>query len=129
MSSLRFVAVAALMMSAIGCSGYSSPSSPSSAPSTTPTPGGASSSVAIAKGAESLGNRAYTPDNLSVAVGSTVTWMNTDTVAHTTTSDASGWNSGSLPAGGQFAFTFQTPGTYTYRCTIHPGMVGVVSVH
>lgn len=128
MSSLRIIAVTALMLSAIACGGYSSPSSPSSTPSTTPTPGGVSSAVAIPVGAETLGNRAFAPDNLSIAAGSTVTWTNTDRVAHTTTADARGFDSGTVPAGGQFSFTFQNPGTYAYHCTIHPGMVGVVTV-
>jgi plastocyanin len=91
-------------------------------------PGGTASTVAIPSGAESLGNRAYSPDNLSVAVGSTVTWTNTDLVAHTSTSDRSGWDSGTVQPGGRFSFTFQNAGTFAYHCTIHPGMVGTVVV-
>jgi plastocyanin len=82
--------------------------------------------VTIPAGAESLGNRAYTPDDLTVAVGTTVTWTNTDSVSHTSTSDAAGWNSGIVPARGEFSFTFQTAGTFPYHCAIHPGMVGRV---
>ena len=128
MSSLRLVVILALMLPAIGCGGSSSPSSPSASPSPTPTQGGESSSVVIPVGAESLGNRAYAPDNLSITVGSTVTWQNTDAVAHTTTSNGNAFDSGSVRAGGQFSFTFQNAGTFTYHCTIHPGMVGVVTV-
>jgi plastocyanin len=79
-------------------------------------------------GAAALGNRAYTPDELDVTVGTTVTWMNTDSIAHTSTSDATGWNSGTLAPGGQFSFAFQTAGTFPYHCAIHPGMVGKVTV-
>ena len=61
-------------------------------------------------------------------IGTTVTWMNTDTIAHTSTSNAEGWNSGNVAPGGQFSFAFQTAGTFPYRCTIHPGMVGTVVV-
>jgi plastocyanin len=129
MSSVRLAIVSAFLLFAAGCGGYSSPSSPSSpSPTPAPTPGGTASTVSIARGAETLGNRAYAPDNLSIAAGSTVTWMNTDVVAHTSTSDRSAWDSGIVAPGGQFSFTFQTPGTFTYHCAIHPGMVGTVTV-
>jgi plastocyanin len=130
MLSLRLAAVSVVLMFAIACGGdYSSPStSPSPTPSPTPTPGGPSSSVTIPVGALSLGNRAYAPDDLNVAVGTTVTWMNTDSVSHTSTSDVTAWNSGVVAPGGQFSFAFQTAGTFPYHCTIHPGMVGTVVV-
>jgi plastocyanin len=57
-----------------------------------------------------------------------VTWNNADTVAHTSTSDGSGWNSGSVAPGGQFSHAFPTTGTFAYHCAIHPGMVGNVVV-
>jgi plastocyanin len=65
---------------------------------------------------------------VDVTVGTTVTWTNADAVSHTSTSDASGWNSGTIPPGGRFSFAFQSAGTFAYRCTIHPGMVGTVVV-
>jgi plastocyanin len=129
MLSLRLVVVSGILMLAIACGGNSaSPTPPSPTPSPTPTPAGPSSSVAISAGASVLGNRAYAPDALDVAVGTTVTWMNTDSTAHTSTSDVNGWNSGIVPPGGQFSFAFQTAGTFPYHCTIHPGMVGTVVV-
>jgi plastocyanin len=85
-------------------------------------------SVAIPAGAEFLGNRAYAPDEVTVAVGTTVTWTNTDSVSHTTTSDAAGWKSGVVAPGGQFSFAFPTAGSFAYHCAIHPGMVGAVVV-
>ena len=129
MSSLRFVVLSAFLCSAAACGGYSSPAmSTSPSPAPTPTSGGPAASVAIPTGAQSLGNRAYSPDNLSVAVGSSVTWTNSDGIAHTTTADNGVWNSGTVPAGGRFSFTFQNAGTFTYHCTIHPGMIGTVTV-
>jgi plastocyanin len=68
------------------------------------------------------------PDALNVAVGTTVTWTNTDSISHTSTSDANMWNSGIVAPGGQFSFAFQTAGTFPYHCAIHPGMVGTVVV-
>jgi plastocyanin len=126
---VRLVLTSAFVALAIGCSG--SYSSPTPAPSPTPTPvspspSGPSAAVTIPRGAEALGRSAYNPAELTVDVGSTVTWTNTDVVSHTSTSDASGWNSGTIAPGGQFSFTFPTAGTFSYHCAIHPGMVGTV---
>jgi plastocyanin len=84
--------------------------------------------VTIPTGAEVLGNRAFAPDDVTIATGTTLTWTNTDAVAHTATSDSSAWNSGAIAPGGRYSFTFETPGTFAYHCTIHPGMVGTVVV-
>ena len=124
MLSFRIAVVSGFLMFAIACGGGSSPAP---APSPTPTPT-ATSAVSIPKGAASLGNRAYTPDQLTVASGTTVTWMNTDSVSHTSTSDVSGWDSGIVAPGKQFSFTFQSAGTFSYHCAIHPGMVGKITV-
>ena len=123
MLSLRLVMVSSLIALTAACGGYSSEPSPTS----TPTPGnGPSTAVTIPSNAETLGNRAYAPDNLSV--GMTVTWTNNDFVDHTTTSNGTGWNSGVVAPGGTFSVTFQSAGTFPYHCTIHPGMVGTVVV-
>jgi len=130
MSSLRLTVVAVLLMSAIACGGDdpSPVTGPSPSPAPSPIPASASSSVTIPVGAEGLGNRAFAPDELNVAVGTTVTWMNTDVVSHTSTSDAPGWDSGIVGPGGRFSFSFQTAGSFPYHCAIHPGMVGRVVV-
>lgn len=136
MSSLRLAVVSAVLLSVAACSdsSYSDPASPTPtspspvAPSPSPTPGPPSASVAIPVGAEFLGNRAFTPPELNVQVGTTVTWMNTDRDSHTTTSDAAGWNSGTISPGRQFSFTFQSAGTFPYHCSFHPGMTGTVVV-
>src|SRR6185436_11006632 len=121
MVSLRLAVVSAILMFAIACGGNSSssPASPAPTPSPTPTPVAPSAAVAIPVGAELLGNRAYTPDELTVAAGTTVTWTNTDSTSHTSTSDAAGWNSGIVAPGGRFSFAFQTSGTFQYHCAIH----------
>ena len=125
MLSVRVTLVAILAVAAAACGGYSSAPSPVPSPTTS---GGPSSSVVIPSGAETLGNRAYNPDDINVSPGDTVTWKNTDSTAHTSTSDGNGWNSSVIAPGGQFSFTFGTAGTFTYHCTIHPGMVGTVVV-
>jgi plastocyanin len=95
---------------------------------TTPTPTPTAMSVSIPVGARTLGANSFVPNPVTVTVGSTVTWINNDTITHDSISDSGVWNSGNIPAGGQFAFTFQSKGTFTYKCTIHPGMVGTVNV-
>jgi plastocyanin len=130
MGVTRVLIASTLLLSAIGCGGGESSPMPSPSPMPPPAPpsGGASSSVTIPRGAEVLGNRAFNPGEVTVAVGDTVTWMNTDTVSHTSTSNAAGWDSGTIAPGRQFSFTFGTAGTFPYHCTIHPGMVGTVVV-
>jgi plastocyanin len=130
MTSLRFATASIMLMFAIACgNSYSpSPTSPSPTPPPVSAPGVPSSSVVIPQGAASLGNGAYRPDDLNVALGTTVTWMNTDSVSHTSTSDVPGWSSGVVAPGGQFSVALQTAGTFPYHCTIHPGMVGTIVV-
>jgi plastocyanin len=71
---------------------------------------------------------AFVPQTLTISVNSTVKWKNLDAVAHTVTSDNSSWDSGTIPAGGTFKFTFTSTGTFNYHCTIHPGMTGTIIV-
>jgi len=132
MLSMRLALVSTVLMFTIACGSSYSSSTPA-APSQTTQPAGvtgdASSLVTIPSGASTLGNRAFAPDDLTVAAGTTVTWTNGDSVEHTSTSDANGWNSGAVAPGGRFSFTFQTPGTFSYHCAIHSGMIGTVVVH
>jgi plastocyanin len=65
---------------------------------------------------------------LVVAVGTTVTWTNNDSIAHDSVADGGMWNSGILSPGQSFPFRFATAGTFTYKCTIHPNMLGTVTV-
>jgi plastocyanin len=84
--------------------------------------------VAIVMNAATLGAKAFNPNPLTVAIGTSVTWTNTDTITHTSTADAGGWNSGVIAPGTTFSVSFPTSGTFTYHCTIHPDMVGSVVV-
>lgn len=68
----------------------------------------------------------------TVAVNGTVTWRNDGAVAHTSTSDASAWNSGSVDSGDTFVRQFTQAGTFPYHCTFHgapgTGMSGTIVV-
>ncbi len=72
----------------------------------------------------------YRPVELTVEAGTTVTWIHQDgSVAHTTTADDGTWDSGTMSEGDEFSFTFDEPGTYPYRCSIHPAqMTGTIIV-
>jgi plastocyanin len=69
----------------------------------------------------------FTPPAVQVPAGTTVTWAFEDgLVPHDVTGD--GWRSGDPQRKGTFARTFDRPGTYSYRCTVHDGMNGRVVV-
>ncbi len=71
---------------------------------------------------------AFTPGTVTITAGDTVTWTNTDPVAHTATATDSSWDTGDIAEGASASITFDTPGTYAYLCTPHPTMTGTVVV-
>ena len=72
---------------------------------------------------------AFTPNSLTIPVGTTVVWINNQQgVNHTTTSDTGLWASPVLATGQYFSYTFTALGDYTYHCAIHPMMTGVIHV-
>jgi len=87
----------------------------------------AASSVATPRGV-SIVYRAYQPSITTVTVGETVTWRNTTLLPHTVTAVEGSFNSGKLNGGESFSVTFTTPGTFLYKCLIHPTMKGTVVV-
>jgi plastocyanin len=70
----------------------------------------------------------FAPTSLTVRVGSTVTWINLDEEPHTIVSESGLFRSGALDTKESFSYTFSTPGSYRYLCTIHPRMMGVIVV-
>jgi plastocyanin len=99
-------------------------------------------SISIAEGAGASANAScvaskncYAPNPQNVSPGTIVTWKNSDTVSHTVTSgkstdanSGSVFDSGLIKSGLEFKFTFRDPGTYDYFCSVHPWMVGKVTV-
>lgn len=71
---------------------------------------------------------AFTPQTLTIAVGDTVTWTNTDPVSHTATSVNGAFDSGDIGTGESYSLTFNSAGTYEYLCTPHPTMTGTIVV-
>ena len=81
-----------------------------------------------AKNEISIKGNAFSPDNLSIKVGDTVTWINNDSYAHTVKASKGEFDSGNITSGGKFSFTFSKEGTYDYICAIHTSMKGKIVV-
>ena len=64
----------------------------------------------------------FTPGNLQVPVGATVTWTNYDSAPHSATADNGTWDTGILSKDQHASVTFNTPGDFSYYCTLHPNM-------
>lgn len=88
----------------------------------------ASRASASASKAVSIVNFAYSPAALTVRSGDSVTWTNKDQApeGHDVTGD--GLDSGLMNQGDTYSFTFDSAGSYSYICTIHPSMTGKVEV-
>ncbi len=71
---------------------------------------------------------AFDPQRVTVKAGTTVTWTNEDDVPHTIASSSKLFKSKALDTNDKFSFTFTTPGTYEYFCSLHPHMTGAVVV-
>jgi plastocyanin len=70
----------------------------------------------------------FKPAELEVTRGTAVQWTNQDGAAHTVVADDGSFKSPELATGQVFKFTFAKAGTFTYKCTIHPSMVGQIIV-
>src|SRR5215213_8337537 len=73
-------------------------------------------------------NNAFIPDQLNVAPGTTVTFVNRDSVPHTATSDNKLFDSGQLAPGASYPVVLEGAGTVTYHCKLHPEMRGSILV-
>ena len=80
--------------------------------------------------AVNINSFAFSPKELTVAVGTTVTWTNKDEEPHTVVNAGSppAFKSAALDGGDRFSFTFTKPGTYRYFCSVHPFMTATVVV-
>ncbi|MBF6356217.1 cupredoxin family copper-binding protein [Nocardia higoensis] len=111
---------------------------------TDPVPATASTSVSGGTGAPvdpsrtagaaavtvNVDDMAFSPANVSVRVGDTVTWIFADSVPHSVQGigdKAMGINSPILTAG-EWSYTFTVPGEYRYLCSLHPDMRATVTV-
>lgn len=125
-----------------GCVGRSSgnkgeggaAASPTHATNSAPMPSGMAQAGGTASHAVpnqiTIDNFRFNPSQLTVAVGTKVTWVNRDDVPHTATSTARPqfFDSHTLDTDDQFAHVFTAPGTYDYFCAVHPHMTGRIIV-
>jgi len=71
----------------------------------------------------------FQPASLMLPAGTDVIWINRDPVAHTVAADDGSFSSPEIEGnGGRFERAFAKPGTYSYHCSIHPFMRGVIVV-
>jgi len=75
-----------------------------------------------------IDNFSFGPAELTVAVGTTVTWTNRDDIPHTVVSTDKVFKSKVLDTDEKFSYTFTQAGSFPYFCSIHPKMTGKVVV-
>ena len=112
---LAFAAIAAAQPAVVPADTTTMP-----AESTTPDP---NSTTTV-----EIRNNAFIPDQLNVAPGTTVTFVNRDDVPHTATSDNGLFDSGELAPGASYPVVLDGAGTVTYHCELHPEMQGSIVV-
>jgi plastocyanin len=133
----RLICCAPLLLALGGCSSESLPATATdggtlsdSGLGTVDVTTAGTTTVTIPAGATGRGLGGYSPNPAVVAVGTTVMWMNADSIAHTATSSTGVWDSGAIAPGGSFSRVFNEVGTFPYFCTIHgaASMSGTVVV-
>jgi plastocyanin len=75
-----------------------------------------------------IDNFTFNPERITVAPGTTVTWLNEGDIPHTIASSTKLFKSKALDTDDSFSFTFTSPGTYAYFCSLHPHMKGTIVV-
>lgn len=118
-STKRIVLLAVLVAAIAACGGDSTDTVPA-----TVTDGGGGGGEATV----TIDNFEFVSPELTVGIGTTVTWRNVQAAEHTVTGDDEEFDSANLPEGAEFSQIFDTAGTFTYHCEIHPTMTGSVIV-
>ena len=75
-----------------------------------------------------IDNFVFGPQTITVPVGTTVTWTNSDDIPHTSVSTDGVFKSKVLDTDEKFSYKFDKAGTYPYYCSIHPKMTGTIVV-
>lgn len=119
-------AIVALMCALAACSSPSA-TRPTGMPGMSAT-AQQSTATPVSGTAVTIGNFAFVPATLTVKPGDTVTWTNHDEEPHTVAATGGSFHSPGMDDNGTYSFTFNTPGTFDYICSIHPFMHGTVVV-
>lgn len=112
---LAFAASIALLLASCSAGQSATPAATQAAPST--------NEVQV-----TIEGFAYHSADLSIPIGTTVTWTNKDGAPHTSTSDDGLWDSGALSQGDSYSHTFDQAGIFNYHCTIHTSIKGTITV-
>src|SRR6201987_4119637 len=88
----------------------------------------ASDQPSTANVAIKIDNSVFGPQAITVPVGTTVTWTNSDDIPHTAVSTDGVFKSKVMDTDEKFSYTFTKAGTYSYYCSVHPKMTGQVAV-
>jgi plastocyanin len=99
----------------------------SETPATSPGGGGAKARKA-ASASVNAGDFFFSSASVTIAVGDTVTWHNTGQAPHNATGNNGTFSTGTIDPGSSASHTFNSAGTFSYICTIHPNMTGTVRV-
>jgi plastocyanin len=75
-----------------------------------------------------ISNFTFTPNELTIAPGTTVKWINQDDIPHLVAEKALAFKSQALDTNDSFSFTFTKPGDVQYFCVLHPHMTGKITV-
>ena len=75
-----------------------------------------------------IDNFSFGPTELTVKLGTTVTWINRDHIPHTVVSTDKVFKSKVLDTDEKYSYTFSNAGTFPYFCSIHRKMTGKVMV-
>ena len=89
----------------------------------------ADASVEMIEGSASdINSWSFTPPDVTINAGQSITWTNSGTIAHTATASGGQFDTGQLAPGQSNTVTLSTAGTFAYNCTPHPWMKGTVTV-
>src|SRR6476620_10611355 len=101
----------AMIAPAIACGDDDNPAPPPGAePGATPT--ASEVTISIEPGASTKTTDAFGENPKNIPLGTNVTWINNDTVSHTTTSTTGIWDSGTLAPGESFSRVFNEAGNF-----------------
>ncbi|CZQ80353.1 cupredoxin [Trichococcus palustris] len=107
-------AIGLFLLSLSGCGGGAQTASSSA------------SSSQVAENTIIIKNFDFSPKEMTIKKGTTLTWINKDGPTHNIVGDA--FKSGDLKTGDTFEFTFNETGTFAYHCGLHPNMTGTIIV-
>jgi plastocyanin len=94
-------------------------------------PGGAPQTPVVSNASEvtvDISGFDFLPRDLTIAAGTSVTWVNHDLAPHDATDVDGGWATAMLTPGESDTLTFDSAGAYEYLCSIHPAMTATLTV-